>query len=218
MARRKNLNDLLSNDRAIVRSAAYSTGDHYSRGSKLTFNSSCSDHHKPLPVMVDGVQRFIHGGNCNHPIKGADVIIGFDSGMRTQPGMFPFRHRYQLLYPIADMGIPANVAEFHNLIKWTIVQLSKERKVFCGCIGGHGRTGLFLAALVKETMGIEDAITYVRENYCHKVVESTKQTKFLHEQFGIKPVTGSKEGARSFDDATSERTYYPQSRNTTIWS
>jgi hypothetical protein len=40
--------------------------------------------------------------------------------------------------------------------------------------------------------GIEDAITYVREHYCKKAVESSTQVAFLHKQYGIKVVPGSR--------------------------
>lgn len=42
-------------------------------------------------------------------------------------------------------------------------------------------------------MGEEDAITYVRKNYCQKAVESKSQVEFLHKHYGIKKVGGSKE-------------------------
>ena len=67
-------------------------------------------------------------------------------------------------------------------------------RLHCGCIGGHGRTGTFLAALVTEMSGEKDSISYVRDNYCHRAVESTCQIDFLAEHFGITKVAHAKKG------------------------
>jgi len=52
-----------------------------------------------------------------------------------------------------------------------------------GCIGGHGRTGTILACLVALVKGpsfsTNDAIDWVRENYCQKAVESAPQVWFI---------------------------------------
>ena len=41
-------------------------------------------------------------------------------------------------------------------------------------MGGWGRTGLFLALLAK-VCGVENPVTYVRENYSPRAVETTDQ-------------------------------------------
>ena len=90
------------------------------------------------------------------------------------------------------MSIPKDPAGFDKLVAWTKSQIEAGRKVHCGCIGGHGRTGMFLAALVSK-FGEKDAISYVRTNYCKKAVESSTQVKFLADRFGITPVKGAKD-------------------------
>ena len=55
------------------------------------------------------------------------------------------------------------------------------------CIGGHGRTGTFFAALVAHMMPeVKDPIAYVRENYCNEAVETEEQIAFLIEHFGVR--------------------------------
>ena len=92
------------------------------------------------------------------------------------------------------MNVPDDPAEFKKMVTWTLQQLDEGKKVHCGCIGGHGRTGTFLAALCAEA-GEKDAITYVRKNYCKKAVESTKQAEFLTKHFGVTEVEGYKDTA-----------------------
>lgn len=59
--------------------------------------------------------------------------------------------------------------------------LQDKKTVEIGCVGGHGRTGTLTAALVIKLMDMdsEEAITYVRENYCKKAVESKGQKDLL---------------------------------------
>ncbi|WP_371685984.1 hypothetical protein [Nitratireductor sp. OM-1] len=164
----------------------------------------------------------IYGGSCLNPaVTDADIYIGFDSGMSFTPRQFPWTEGHELLFKIQDMGTPNNVDQFRQLIDWTYQQLQEGKKVHCGCIGGHGRTGTFLAALV-SLCGEKDAVSYVRENYCHKAVESRPQIEFLSKHFGIKPAKGSKSTGGSaygskVSTALKERTFPPIRNNGCIW-
>lgn len=195
---RKSLDDILSNDRSVSRGARYSSDDLFSGSSKGYTGSSkswsnshrCFTKHPPL--KLPGTELVIYGGSCSDPVVlDADVYIGFDGSMRWTERHYPWKKGDEVYFRIQDMGVPQKPDEFKKLVKWTRQQLEDGRKVHCGCIGGHGRTGTFLAALVSD-FGEQDAVTYVRENYCHKAVESKSQMDFLHEHFGIKKVEGSK--------------------------
>jgi protein-tyrosine phosphatase len=59
------------------------------------------------------------------------------------------------------MSVPDKPDEFKKLVAWTRKQLEAGLKVHCGCMGGHGRTGTFLAALSSD-FGEKDAISHVR--------------------------------------------------------
>lgn len=157
--------------------------------------SPCYLSHKPLPIVVGDVTYEIRGGSCTAaPPSDMDVLIAFDRGYVLVPHAMPWLPGEFVFFPITDMSVPKSVTQFTKLIEWTAEQLVSGKKIHAGCIGGHGRTGTFLSALVKHMTGEEDAITYVRENYCKKVVESSEQVKWLHEHFGIKKVAGSKSG------------------------
>ena len=100
------------------------------------------------------------------------------------------------------MSVPKSPKDFKALVAWTKTQLEEGKKVHCGCVGGHGRTGTFLAALCSE-FGAKDAVTYVRQNYCKNAVESSQQTQFLSEHFGVAPAKGAKTGFLSNGDKAS---------------
>lgn len=153
----------------------------------------CYESHPALPIG----DFKIYGGSCGHPIvKDADVYVGFDRSMQFFNSQYPWEEKtrevVEFLYPITDMAAPSKPKEFHQLIGWLAEQLEGGKKVHIGCIGGHGRTGTVLAALVKHMTGNADAISYVREHYCKKAVESKVQVKFLEEQFGIEPAAALK--------------------------
>ncbi len=153
--------------------------------------------HKPVKLG----EGTLLGGRCSDPItEDADVYIAFD--VMTYPiyaRSFPWNAGESFLYPIPNGHVPKNPDEFKKLVEWTCVQLEEGALVHAGCIGGHGRTGLFIAAVVASFALLEvprvgdliDATTWVRENYCEKVVETPIQVDFLEEHFGIAPVTAS---------------------------
>jgi hypothetical protein len=150
----------------------------------------CYESHPALPLP--GTELVIYGGSCSNPVvTDADVYIGFDHSIKLTQRSWPWKKGTEFLFKITDMQAPDNADEFRKLVLWTKKQLEEGKKVHAGCIGGHGRTGTFFAALVAE-FGEKDAINYVREHYCKKAVESSVQVEFLKKHFGITPAQGAK--------------------------
>lgn len=159
----------------------------------VTRAASCFHSHPPLSIPNTGL--VIHGGSCLDPaVLDADLYVGFDSGMRFTQRHWPWKPGNEVRFTVPDMGAPSNPSDYMDLLKYTRERLDAGDKVHCGCIGGHGRTGMFFAALVAQN-GEPDAITYVRDHYCKRVVESDAQVDFLHKHFGVKRVSGSKQQA-----------------------
>ena len=149
----------------------------------------CLETHKPLPIG----DHFIYGGSCSNPmVTNADVYVGFDMSMKHTSQQWPWEPGESVLYPIPDMGVPRDAEEFKKLIEWLAVQIVAQKLVHIGCIGGHGRTGTVMAALVTHMTGEKNSITYVRKHYCEKAVESETQVRFLNAHFGITEVPGAK--------------------------
>lgn len=157
--------------------------------------TACADTHPALEIPGTGLH--IYGGSCIHPVvKDADVYVGFQTGMKSTIRQLPWYDGTEFLFPISDMQAPKSLPEFMNLLNFLASNMEDGKKVHIGCIGGHGRTGLVLAALVTHMTGEYDSITYVRKHYCKKAVESSTQIDFLHDNFCIKKVAGSKSGKR----------------------
>ena len=148
--------------------------------------------HTTHPVLSMG-KGTIRGGACSTPSGDFDVYVGLDQhSMAHSAAAYPWTDKYAFVYAIKDMSVPTDPDSFKQLIAWLKCQLLSGKNIHVGCIGGHGRTGMVLAALAKEVNDESDAITWVREHYCKKAVETGSQVDFLHEHFGIKKVEGAK--------------------------
>ena len=68
-------------------------------------------------------------------------------------------------------------------VGWVLPYVYDKKSVIeIACIGGHGRTGSFLAALmIREGWTATDAIGYIRGGYCTKAVESLGQEDMLEQ-------------------------------------
>ena len=158
----------------------------------------CYESHPVLSILGGKIV----GGACSAPlVNDSHIHIGFDHSMALTARRFPWSPGTEFLYPITDMQAPDHPESFAKLVDYILAELAAGKKIHLGCIGGHGRTGTVLAAVVAKGMGIKDAITWVRENYCVKAVESKAQVDFLVKNFGVKPIQGHKEGSQQKDKA-----------------
>ena len=233
MSKRKNLNDALFGDRADVRGYKLpkifddedSFGKDYGMSPKYPVKAASHDgssggtlhkfgggercYHSHAALTLPGTKLKIYGGSCIDPaVKDADVYIGFDSGMKMTRRHWPWEDGTEILFKITDMAAPEDPVAFRKLVEWVRGELVAGRKIHCGCIGGHGRTGTFLAALV-STYGEKDAIGYVRKNYCKKAVESSSQTKFLVQHYGVSEATGTKSGGHGSSQGGKAHSHKP---------
>lgn len=153
----------------------------------------CYTTHKPLKIYVDQKEYLIYGGACATPIvKDADIYVGFEHGMQESKQKYPWNAGSSFMFHIVDGSVPSNLEDAKNLIKYLADNLIAGKKIHIGCIGGHGRTGTILAALVTHMTGNLNSIEYVRTNYCAKSVESNTQIDWLHKHWGIEKVAPSK--------------------------
>lgn len=169
------------------------------KGSGLKTYPKCAHSHPPL--KIGDLQ--IMGGSCYSPQKGPyDIEIGFDRGMKTPNALLPWETQFVRL-PIPDQKVPPVFEDFDRLVDWTIERMKAGKSVHCGCIGGHGRTGLFLSVLYFKMTGDQNSTAYLRQHYCKKAVESQSQIDWLHKHYGIAKVEPVK--STSHYNATSKK-------------
>ena len=156
----------------------------------------CYESHPTLKVG----KGKLTGGSASHPVtKTANVYVALQSGSTCGYSSDPWDEQnvVEVHYSIPDMGIPSNLPRFKKLVTWLCNQLQEGKHVHIGCIGGHGRTGTLISAIVAEGAGKKDAIQYVRKHYCKKAVESKEQVKFLMKHYGCSTAEPTKNGLAS---------------------
>lgn len=80
--------------------------------------------------------------------------------------------------PIRDFDVPSSSAAVEKALKKAFTAAIDGRPVYVGCMGGWGRTGLFLALMAKA-VGIDDPVGYVRKHYTPKAVETRDQQLYV---------------------------------------
>src|SRR5690606_26734740 len=88
-----------------------------------------------------------------------------------------------VLLPITDFSVPENAADTDDALVAAFKAGIDGRPVYVGCMGGWGRTGLFLALMAKVA-GEKDPVGYVRRWYTPHAVE-TKQQKAYVENYDM---------------------------------
>jgi len=81
--------------------------------------------------------------------------------------------------PTEDFSVPDVQVLRRALIK-AVVAMSKGKTLYIGCMGGIGRTGLFIAALIRIFEPYENPVLLTRQAYLLSAVETIEQQDFIH--------------------------------------
>lgn len=169
----------------------YETNSDYAYGAN--WGSICS--HDDAVEIAPGleIKAFSYRGATHQKMKTLDYFVALDSiwldegEILTTPGVnfrIPTNRTLpKFLYLVTpDFGTPNSLRIFIELVEWTLHQLKTGKKVGVGCMGGHGRTGVFLTALLVAAGTFKTgaaATAYVRKAYCKEAVESASQAALL---------------------------------------
>lgn len=134
-----------------------------------------------LLVLLDGIDNYCYYG---------DIL---DNTGKLKPK----EEQRKIFFPVKDMSIPTHDKNFKIILDLIKKYLDDGKRVHIQCIGGHGRTGMFIACLVgKYIDNIDKPIEWTRENYCTKAVESLIQIEYVEKFTGKKEeIKGSKDVA-----------------------
>ena len=79
-----------------------------------------------------------------------------------------------------DFGVPEDIDVLRRALTDLLDRARTGESVEVGCLGGHGRTGTALACLAVLTgTPANDAVAWVRANYCEKAVETDEQEELV---------------------------------------
>jgi len=101
-----------------------------------------------------------------------------DYGLYLDPQWEPPWGHDHLDWP--DFGVPDDAAQVAAALRYLLKRARGLDRVEVGCLGGHGRTGTALACLaIMSGHPPDDAIAWVRANYCADAVETAQQEAFV---------------------------------------
>lgn len=80
--------------------------------------------------------------------------------------------------PIEDYGIPHDDIATRRVLVSTLEAAIGGRRVYVGCKGGLGRTGLFLA-LAAKSLGVSHPIEFIRNRYAVAAIETRQQEDYV---------------------------------------
>jgi hypothetical protein len=179
----------------------------YTGSTETSTYTPCHRSHKPFKAGAGE----LFGGSCSNPRDGFDVYVSLSEQGEMVRGHFPWEpgpSPVQFKFPIQDMGVPKDTVSFKRMAEWLAAQLTAGKRVHIGCLGGHGRTGTLMAAIMAE-LGEKDPIIWVRKAHCKKAVESSEQVTMLVKLYGIPPAKGYKEGQITQSNGDGKVKYLP---------
>ena len=98
------------------------------------------------------------------------------------------QHPHMVAVDTKDFDVP-KVSDLKAGIVKALMAMINEEDVYAGCMGGIGRTGIFLAALAKVQIEYrrskhragrgEDPVLYVRKHFIPHAVETAQQEKYI---------------------------------------
>lgn len=143
----------------------------------------------PFTTLPGGKTLYgAQGSRLTHAnLEHLDLIIDC-AGVVAESGRFvksaPARYRGLkdgLLPDVIRLDWPDMSAPVHVGIRWwmRLLELLPSHTCVC-CMGGHGRTGTALAALlVASGMSADEAIRTVREKHCRRAIETSGQEAYI---------------------------------------
>src|SRR5206468_9941090 len=171
-------------------------GPQVRKDTRPTCNNGGHDGKTPFCTLPGGkVLHGAQGSKLTHAsLEHLDLVIDC-AGVVAESGRFvksaPARYRglkNSLLPDVVRLDWPDMSAPVHVGIKWwmRLLELLPAHTCVC-CMGGHGRTGTALAALlVASGMGAEEAIRTVREEHCRRAIETVGQEAYIKGLAGAK--------------------------------
>ena len=136
-------------------------------------------------------------GNGNIPLRIGRLIdtTVYGGPYRQVPELFwgvkmaeEIDHPHMVAVDTKDFSVP-EVSDLKRGILKALMAMINEEDVYAGCMGGIGRTGIFLAALAKVQIEYrrskhragrgEDPVLYVRKHFIPHAVETKQQEEFI---------------------------------------
>lgn len=137
-----------------------------------------------IPVKLGGIKGVVYGGKFRDYKKGTRRLVGVKMAMEID-------HPHEISIPTKDFSIPSHKSMEGGLIE-ALEAMKDGNDVYAGCMGGIGRTGLFMGCMTKLMMDYnfddlsandpytpDDPVAYVRAHYSSHAIETEEQMRFV---------------------------------------
>lgn len=137
-----------------------------------------------MPVRFGKVKAQVFGGPFLEYVPGQRRLVSVKMAAEIE-------HPHDIGIPTEDFSTPSHPA-MHAGIRKALVAILSGNDLYVGCMGGIGRTGLFMACLAKVMFNYNefdevqegkpetyDPVAYVRSTYYGHAVETRAQQKFV---------------------------------------
>lgn len=138
---------------------------------------------KGIPVMIGSSLGYVFGGPFKQYVPGTRRLLSIKMAVEID-------HPHDVSVPTEDFSVPSVDDMNAGLIRAVDAILSGN-DVYVGCMGGIGRTGLFMGCMAKvlqdyantpgteSTLHISDPVAWVRANYVSHAIETSEQKDFV---------------------------------------
>lgn len=150
---------------------------------------------KGIPVVFGPLRGFVYGGRFKEYVPGTRRLIGVKMAAEIN-------HPHEVSIPTEDFSTPSTEDMQNGMIS-AVDALLNGNDIYVGCMGGIGRTGLFMGCMAKlmqdyasevegavEVPGFTedtDPVKYVRKHYIPYAIETSEQQDFVR-NFDTGPV------------------------------
>lgn len=137
-----------------------------------------------IPVIFGDRHGTVYGGPFRQYVPGTRRLVGIKMAVEID-------HPHDFKVDTADFSVPTMDA-MHQGIEFALLSLFKGKDVYVGCMGGIGRTGLFMGCmakvmrdyrqtLYKVQMEGHDPVKYVRHHFKPHAIETDEQQDFVRD-------------------------------------
>ena len=140
-----------------------------------------------MAISLGGWGAWLKFGIIGGPYDSFQRGVTGDFGVCVRAECAP--DEYDVWLPIRDFDVPQSKRDTEYALERTLEAAMNGRRVYVGCMGGWGRTGLFLALLAK-CCGVKDPVAYVRRVYSRRAVERPEQERYVRD-FNVARLQGS---------------------------
>lgn len=135
---------------------------------------------KGIFFNIHGLHGMLYGGPYRKFEVGTRRLLGLKMAAEIN-------HPHDISVPTEDFSVPHPEDVSRGIIK-VIEGFANGKDTYVGCMGGVGRTGLFMGCMVKclndyyeahDLPGVGDPVAYVRAKYIPHAIETQEQQAFV---------------------------------------